>query len=187
MKIELLNKIDETSQLLIQSISVFTDDQFNKIPFEGSWTAAQVTDHISKSLSGVAELLYANTKPTKRQTDEKSEAIKTMFLDFGSKMKSPEFVLPGDYPIEKDKIVTILNITMAKLKTAIESLDLSAISTDFELPGFGEFTRSEWITFAIYHTRRHIVQLNNIYEKLQIPLASARSLEMKPEFIPYLN
>ncbi|MGK2863910.1 MAG: DinB family protein, partial [Chitinophagaceae bacterium] len=91
MKIELLNKIEETSQLLIQSISAFTDDQFNKIPFEGSWTPAQVTDHITKSLSGVAELLYANTKPTKRQAEEKSEAIKTMFLDFGSKMKSPEF------------------------------------------------------------------------------------------------
>ncbi len=56
--------------------------------------------------------------------------------------------------------------TKAKITEAIKTLDLSATCTVFELPGFGEFTRSEWIWFAIYHTQRHTHQLKNIYDIL---------------------
>ncbi len=171
MKKELLIEIEETRKALIRIITLFPNDQFNKMSSEGSWTPAQVTDHISRSLSGVADLLYANTKPTKRDAGEKSAAVKKMFLDFNLKMKSPEFVLPGNDPLEKDQVMEILGKNMEKLKEATETLDISATTTVFELPGFGEFTRAEWITFGIYHTRRHTAQLSNIYEKLSMASA----------------
>jgi hypothetical protein len=163
---DILIEMTETANKLLHTISSFPRDKFNTIPFEGSWTAAQVSDHILKFVSGVLEMLYTNTKPTTREPDEKSGAIKAMFLDFNTKMKSPDFVLPGNTPIEKEKLITGLEDTKTKLIAAIKTLDLSATCTVFELPGFGEFTRAEWIWFAIYHTQRHTHQLKNIYAVL---------------------
>jgi len=163
---DILIEMNDTTNKLLQTISSFPEEKFNRIPFEGSWTAAQVSDHILKSVSGVSEMLHSPAKPTQRDLNEKAEAIKTMFLDFSTKMKSPEFVLPGNYPIEKDKILKALKDTMAKIIEAIKTLNLSETCTVFELPGFGEFTRAEWIYFAMYHTQRHTFQLGKIYETM---------------------
>ena len=166
MEKNILIEMDQTVNKLLQAVSAFPKKQFNTVPFEGSWTAAQVSDHILKSVSGVKKLLYAPTKPTDRLLDRKSEAIKSMFLDFETKMKSPEFVLPDNSPMEKEKLLNALEEIMVKMIEAIKTLNLSETCTAFELPGFGEFTRAEWIWFAIYHTQRHTHQLKNIYEIL---------------------
>ena len=55
---------------------------------------------------------------------------------------------------------------MDKMIEAIKTLNLSETCTAFELPGFGEFTRAEWIYFAMYHTQRHTHQLKKIYERM---------------------
>ncbi|MGZ8558570.1 MAG: DinB family protein [Chitinophagaceae bacterium] len=163
---DILNEMDETAYKLLHTISSFPQENYNTIPFEDSWTAGQVSEHILKSVSGVVEMLYAPAKPTVRQPNEKAEAIKAMFLNFSIKMKSPEFVLPGNSPIEKNKISTALKDTMANIIEAITTQNISETCTVFELPGFGEFTRAEWIYFAMYHTQRHTHQLKNIYETI---------------------
>ena len=163
---DILIEMEETARKLLQTVTAFPHEQFNSIPFEDSWTAAQVSDHILKSVSGAWEMLYTATKPTNRPPERKAEAIKAMFLDFETKMKSPEFVLPGNSPMEKETLVNALEEIMAKLVSAIKSLNLSETCTAFELPGFGEFTRAEWAWFAIYHTQRHTRQLKNIREIL---------------------
>ncbi|MGZ8517032.1 MAG: hypothetical protein ACXWWD_06770, partial [Chitinophagaceae bacterium] len=128
------------------------------------WTAAQVSDHILKSVSGILELLYTNTKQTTRKPNEKAAAARSIFLEFTTKMKSPDFILPGSQPIEKDKIMPAPENTMTKIIEAMNKLDVSAKCTAFELPGSGEFTRTEWLWFAIYHTQRHTHQLKTIYK-----------------------
>ena len=166
MKKTISNELTQTINKLLQSISLFPSEKFNTIPFEGSWTAAQVCDHILKSVSGVLENLYNKTRPTARQPDEKREAIKKMFLDFTTKMKSPSFVLPGNEALEKEKMMQAFEELKTKFDEAINNLNLSESSTGFELPGFGEFTRLEWIWFAVYHTQRHTWQLSNIFDIL---------------------
>lgn len=163
---EILSEMTNTADKLLQGISDFPAEKFNTIPFEGSWTAAQVSDHILISVVGVLELLFTGTRPTTRQADEKVEAIKTMFLDFTIKMQSPDFVLPRNTPIEKGQMLSAWKDLKTKITEAINTLDLSATCTAFELPGFGEFTRLEWLWFAICHTQRHTHQLKNIYEIL---------------------
>lgn len=163
---DILTEMTHTAGKLLQTISSFPEEKFNTIPFKGSWTAAQVSDHILKSASGIVELLYTNTIQTTRPPDEKAGAIRALFLDFSTKMKSPDYVLPESQPIEKEKIMPTLENTMTKIIQAIHKLDLSATCKAFELPGFGEFTRTEWIWFAIYHTQRHTHQLKNIHKTL---------------------
>src|SRR5215210_3064680 len=85
MKIEL----DNVTQKLMQLISSLDEEQLNTIPFEGSWTAGQVAEHLIKSNGGFAKLLFGPVKETERATDELVEPIKKTFLDFTINMDSP--------------------------------------------------------------------------------------------------
>lgn len=155
-----LKELESTKSNLLQVISSAEQEKFNDVPFEGSWTAGQVSEHILKAIG--TDLLYGNVKPTERNPDEKIAETGKLFLNFDIKMKSPEFILPSDTPKNKETILHDVEKSLNRLTEAAKTLDLSVICLDFELPGFGEFTRLEWIWFYIFHTQRHIHQLKNI-------------------------
>ena len=56
-KQELIAIYKSTMNKLGTALSSVKDEQFNEIPFEGSWTAAQVADHILKSQAGFDKIL----------------------------------------------------------------------------------------------------------------------------------
>src|SRR5258706_389807 len=45
---ELFKSLDETEDELVRLVSSFNERQINMIPYTGSWTAAQVTEHITR-------------------------------------------------------------------------------------------------------------------------------------------
>lgn len=161
----LINEIDELKKALKTAILSFTSNEFNNIPFEGSWTAAQVTEHLTKAVDPA--ILYGNVVETERDRAEKVKAVENLFLDFSTKMQSPAFVMPSREPHSREEMTRTLNEVWQRIKEGAQNLELSLTCTDFEIPGFGAFTRFEWIWFYICHTRRHIHQLSNIKRELQ--------------------
>jgi hypothetical protein len=93
--------------------------------------------------------------------------IQKMFLDFSTKMVSPDFVRPSDTPKNKAALLQALQKTMSGIQSAAATLDLTATCMGFEFPGIGNLTRSEWVAFLLAHVLRHTHQLNRIAEKLQ--------------------
>jgi hypothetical protein len=166
MEETLLKEIKTTFNELNDIIFAFDEERLNVVPFEGSWTAAQVAEHIIKSLSGLKDLLNGPTEKADRQPDEKVKAVRDLFLNFTIKMKSPEFILPGNSPHTKDELSTSLKNLEQDMIGALE-LDLTQVCTAFELPTFGKFTRLEWINFYLVHTERHTQQLKNIFRSLK--------------------
>lgn len=156
----ILKELTDTRAELIKAISAIDQEKFNTVPFERSWTAAQVSEHILKAVG--ADILYAETKPAERQPDEKVKAIADLFLNFEIKMQSPDFILPSDKPLNKHVMLAALEKTFDELINAARSLDLSQVCLVFEVPGFGQFTRLEFLWFFNVHARRHIRQINNI-------------------------
>jgi hypothetical protein len=139
-----------------------TDNDFNKVPFEGSWTAGQVVDHILKSVEGVANVISAEAISTERAPDEFVKSIADTFLDFNVKFESPDFVLPGDPPHDRTVLLDKTREIFNELCNLVETKDLSLTYTEFKLPGSPEMTRLEWAYFALFHTQRHLRQLRNI-------------------------
>ncbi|MGO4290632.1 DinB family protein [Chitinophaga sp. RAB17] len=164
MKAQLISEIDLTGSTLLRLLSSFTEAQLNAIPFEGSWTAGQVAEHIWKA--GDCSLLYGPATPTDRAPDEKVDAIKAMFLNFSIKMTSPDMIRPGNDYLTKEVILGNIQQIWEKLTTAAHTLQLQEECNSFEVPGFGPFTRLEWIQFINIHTQRHIHQLQNIQAHL---------------------
>src|SRR5690348_7528123 len=104
MERAILVAVDETTNELLQAIAQFTNEQFNCIPFEGSWTGAQVAEHLYKSEAGFPKILTSTALVTERAADEKAGTIRALFLDFGTKLQSPDFILPSNEPKEKETL-----------------------------------------------------------------------------------
>lgn len=165
MQNEISKEFKNTSTELTQLLSSLTQEQLNAVPFEASWTAAQLGEHLHKSY-GVVELLYGSVKSTERDPAEKVKSIKDALLDFDNKMISPDFIVPENKEYDKNTLISSLKESINKITHGAETLKLEETCTAFSLPGLGEMTRIEWIYFVTYHTQRHVRQLKNIAEKL---------------------
>lgn len=166
-KDEILAGLAETSNDLFKTLDLFPQDQFNKIPFENSWTAAQVADHIFKSETGIPAVLKGKSKQALREPDEKVEQIKSIFLNYDLKMKSPDSVLPSNEKQDKEDLSARLKSNREEIVRLAGSINLEDVFYDFEFPGIGALTGTEWLTFAICHTKRHTHQMKNIANKLK--------------------
>ena len=151
---------------LINLINSFTDENFNKIPFEGSWTAGQVARHVKLSAGNISNVLNGGTETTDRDPENKVAQIRDIFMDFSNKMQSPSFIIPEYKHYKIEAFTSFFENLRHEITAAIDNLDLSETCLDLELPGIGKLTRIEWISFVIFHTQRHIHQMRNISQKV---------------------
>jgi dihydrofolate reductase len=157
---ELLASLDNTTSELLELISSFSETQINEIPSAGSWTAAQVAEHVTKSNVGIIKSLKKEGKLPGRAPDAGVEQLKKTFLDFDTKLQSPEFILPTQDIYQKKLVTDNLMMSIAQLKKSSHNVTL------FEMinhPIFGDITKLELLQFVVYHTQRHIHQLKNIF------------------------
>jgi hypothetical protein len=163
---DIITEFEGAMSGLESSIEKFEEDCFNVIPFEGSWSAAQTSDHLLKSNSGIVKTVNGSTIETERDYDKNEEALRSIFLNFEARYDSPGFILPSNEVIEKQNMLDDTRKTGNELRNILLEEDLTRTCTDFPFPGIGEMTRYEWIYMAICHTKRHTHQLNNIFKIL---------------------
>lgn len=165
MNTELLNRFDSATGKLMQQLSSLNEEQLNAVPFDGSWTAGQVGNHLYKSYN-ILDTINGKVTETERDPSEKLPEVEKLFTDFTIKMKAPESVEPTAQYIEKDRLLTSLHERIELQREAIKTKDLSKTCLDFSIPDYGAYTRQEWIGFNTIHTERHNVQLGNIIKAL---------------------
>ena len=167
MKNLISTEIEKTTNELIQLISSSNVEQFNEIPFEGSWTVAQIGDHLLKSYGLVEALNNGPVRKTERLPDEGIEQVKKIFLDFNAKYKSAEALLPTNESIEKEKLLIGLQKRISEINEVIQTKDLTETSVGLPFKGIGELTRMEWLHVILFHTQRHIHQIKIILKSFQ--------------------
>lgn len=163
---ELYRNLDQTLAAFPETVASFSPEQLNRIPFEGSWTAGQVAEHMILANSGFAELITGPVSNTERQPGQNVTGIRKAFLNFDVKMKSPDFVLPTKDAHEKEELLDALGKIRKSILEAVEAGDLAKTCTAFSVPALGHLTRLEALHFVLYHTQRHIHQLKNIHSSL---------------------
>lgn len=166
MKTAVKENIGETFKKLNNTLSSFSEEEFNIAPYKDSWTGGQTTQHIILASSGFPELFAGNTKKTIRKYDEHVKELDGIFLNFNIKMDAPDFLKPAITNYSKDSLIVALAKIESDLLQATEMHDLTVTCLDFEVPGFEKFTIYEWINFALVHTQRHTHQLNSIFKML---------------------
>ena len=163
---QLLNSFEEATSQLIDSLSLFTEKEINMIPFEGSWTAAQVGEHLLKSGKGIINVLNGKTEPTKRNPLEQVVMIESIFLDFTKKAQSAKSLWPSEEDKNKKELISALQSIMEELKKTASEKDITLTCVDYPFPTLGNFTRYEWMVFVICHTKKHTHQIDNIHRSI---------------------
>jgi len=157
-----IKEADQTLTNLHNVFSAFKENQINKVPFKGSWSAGQLAMHMILSNGGFAEIINGSIDETSRPADKMVERIKQDFLNFDVKMDAPEDICPALKDYDQTRLLSKLEVIKKNITDAADQLDLTKTCKAFELPGYGYLTRLEAIYFIIYHTKRHTHQLKNI-------------------------
>lgn len=168
MKNNLQNAIASTKHEFLKAVALFDQDNINAVPFEGSWTAGQVTEHILKSVSGILETVNGPSISTERNPEEHVKMFHEVFLNVDIKMKSPDFIIPSDSPKDRSFLHASLAKVFDGIEEAAEKGNLTETCTTFKMPTIGLLTKMEWMWFACFHTQRHTHQLDNIARHLKI-------------------
>jgi hypothetical protein len=163
-KTELLTATALPVETIIGFAKPLTDENFNRVPYQNSWTAAQLMDHVTKSISGMAQTIGQQGKPADRKPGEKIAELKKTFLDLTTKMESPDIILPGDGPFKKEDSIAVLRKALEDLNKNSEDINVNELMED--LP-FGPVTKLELLHFTLYHTARHSYQMKRICGKLE--------------------
>lgn len=146
---------------LLSLLETLDDEQINRVPFPGSWTAGQLGEHLLKSYRAV-DLSKVRGTPSQRPSGGKSQQIDAVFLDFTTKYQPPDFIVPSTELVSGRTLVDDLRTTADGIAAYVSGHDLSFICPEFEVIGFGDLTAQEWIRFLTAHSKRHVRQLRNI-------------------------
>jgi hypothetical protein len=160
---ELLQEFEAATNAYIELVAALSQEEINTVPFTGSWTAAQVTEHLCKSDQAMIQALNGPVQPTNRPPDAGVNELRSIFLDFSTKLPAPEFIIPAPGTHDKDSLIGTFKAGREQIGKAIQTLDLTATC---HMPIFGKPTRLELIAFVIFHTQRHTNQVKHISEKL---------------------
>ena len=156
---ELFASLNETWSEFLNLVSSVDEQDINIVPFEDSWTVAQLATHIIKSNKAIVQALQMEGKPCNRNADERADELKKLFLDFTVKFQSPEFIVPEKKEYKKEAVAEQLENSIEQLKYLRTKANLYEI---IMLPAFGELTKFEILYFVSVHTQRHFRQLKNI-------------------------
>lgn len=162
-KTEILTAIDEAISQLVGLMSSLDETQVNTVPYEDSWTAGQLFSHVTKSINGMAGAMLKESAPAERDPGEKIAMLRETFLNFSTKMQSPDFIIPDDGPYQKQDTILALTASFEKMKEGTSKANLTELVKG--LP-FGDVTKLELLHFVLYHTQRHLQQLKKITEAL---------------------
>lgn len=162
-KKELLTAIDESLSQLLQALSALDEKGLNTVPYPDSWTAGELLRHITKSTGGIAKAMKQNGQPAQRAEGERIAEIKSTFLDFSLKMKSPEFIVPEKGPYEKEASTQELKAAFTALAANTNEANLGEMVEGLPV---GAMTKLELLHFALYHSQRHVHQMKKIAEAL---------------------
>ena len=163
-KKELIGSIHEPISGMLDLMSQLDNKKVNTVPYKNSWTAGMLFRHVSKSLNAMSKAMRMDGRPAGRDEAEKIPELKKTFLDFSSKLKSPEFIVPENGPYEKQAICEELDHSFDHLKQSTTHAELPDLVEGLPL---GPITKLEILHFVLYHTQRHLNQMKKICEALK--------------------
>jgi hypothetical protein len=160
-----VDEIKNASAQLLQTLAGFNEQQINHVPEPGSWSAAEVGEHVYLSMNTMDEVLRQPGKKADRPYDEQVDGIRKMFLDFSTKMESPEFIRPALKDYNKEELLSKLSDVFERALAEAPQADLHDIVS---IPSFGEPSKFELLNFVAVHTKRHVHQLEKIAAKVLV-------------------
>ena len=161
---KILTETSDAVSAISDLMRTVKEEMVNTVPFDGSWTAPQLLRHVSKSLQGMAKAMKMDAKPATRNPEERIEGLRNVFLDFSKKLTQPDFLIPENQVYKKQPAIDELNKSFSEFKANASCANLNEQVEGLPL---GPITKLEIIHFVLFHTQRHLYQMENICAALK--------------------
>jgi len=169
---EIYDANDLVRERLKNTVSNLNDAQLNFLPAEGTWTIANIVEHISLVDGGIIRLstkLLTEAQGAGGKSDGAAK-ISEAFLEQASKplkLQAPERVHPTGMPTVTESLA-IMDENRKKLEE-LRPLFESVECSDFKFPHpyFGDLTAHEWLALLGGHEARHTRQIEGILSQTQ--------------------
>jgi len=155
---EKLNKIREE---LLNSVRNLTDNQLNKIVEEGTWSIAQVLEHLYLMEENVVRLIGHALQ--QEEFEAPGNFPLHVVADRTKKISAPDFLNPATNYASFDMLQEKLAASRTSLeKIAKETSEEELNQKTFAHRRFGVLTLNQWISLVGYHEQRHVGQIEEI-------------------------
>jgi uncharacterized damage-inducible protein DinB len=166
-KESLLQSLQQSTDQLLAKIGTIPETIFNKKPAKDTWSIGQVFEHIWLVESAVNRVMLLDTQPAiERDPAQQIDFIKDAFQNFETKFQAFGPIIPSDQHKKQSLLVEKLKKSRKTLFEIINEKDLSEICLAFKHGLFGELSRGEWVYFNIYHSARHLHQVDRLEHTL---------------------
>ena len=165
--IEILTRdFKNNTEYLKDTLLGISDVIIEQSPAAGKWSILTILDHLRVTDTAIFTLGQSNATPTGRSAFTNINKVKTVFQNHEMQLPAPKSVLPKYDGKSKDDLISEMVETRKATLSQGESLGWNEILLDFSHPITGTMTRLEWVYFSIYHTERHICQIERIKNEL---------------------
>ncbi len=165
--LEILTKdLHHNTQFLQSTLDSIPDAIMKHNPAPDKWSILTILDHLRVTDQSILRLGQSEASPTERDAMININKVKKVFQNHELQLPAPNAVLPKHDDKSKEELITELKDIRKATLAQGESLGWNGVLSNFSHPITGTMTRLEWLYFCIYHTERHIYQIEGIKNKL---------------------
>lgn len=159
--------IQQSVDRVVDTLQQFSKATFNQRPSAEEWSAAMVADHLLQLERRINHIIASPASSTEREPGEKLDTIRASLTDTTVRYKAPSFLTPSLEIAGQLSLISELKKEKLRLLSQSQTTTLDELCTDFPHNRLGELTRLEWLWFNVYHTERHLHQLQHILTVLK--------------------
>jgi len=160
--------LENNTQFLKNTIADIPEKILLQEPGPDQWSIHTILDHLRVTDKGVYRLCKTEATPTDRSPMLIINQMKEKFKNRDVKLPAPKTVLPYYDGKSKDELILELEEIRSLMIDQGEALGWHEVLDGFPHPITGTMTRLEWLYFSIYHTERHILQIDSTLSQLKI-------------------
>lgn len=155
--------LDNNTRLFLDILDTISPERLQQRPPQSDWSIMECAEHVMMIEENIANTLQGPVRPiAAREPDSKLPQIQASLLEFDQRLRVTRPVSPEDNHPDITTFSKAFRHNRNKIKATLADGNLDDECTGYEHPMFGILTRKEWAYFVIFHTERHLQQINRL-------------------------
>lgn len=160
-----MERNNQIREELLSLVNELTDEQLNTRIEEGSWSIAQVLEHLYLLEKSVTNLIQRKLKSDTTKPVVNKPLKHT--LNRSLKIDAPSFLEPHEEFLSLEKAKGMLEESREGFVRSFEGVERSFLEQkSYVHPIFGDLNLAQWVEFIGLHEQRHMDQIKEIKEKM---------------------
>lgn len=158
---------EEARAALLAEVNGISDVDLNKKPAPDQWSVKQVLEHLYLMEGAITKTIQDQL--ANGEVAEAEEKPIDLTVNRDVKVEAPDFATPGETFATLAELKQKLAATHQGLTDLANKVDETSLEQKtIPHPAFGSMNLKQWIPFVGWHEKRHILQIKEVKETLEL-------------------